>query len=219
MDSLLYSQHKCVNVVYKGGIDMAIKKSEIDPRVKRTRQLIQDAFTSLMREKEFDDITVKDIAERATVNRATFYAHFVDKFDILESKITESFMTLLLGRIDGHEILNEENIQRIFLAVCDFHKDLSTLCQRSYKTLGTQFEYKIKEITKTTLYALLTKDKILNSNEQLLLNTASIMLSWGMYGAAYDWNNKGRHVPAESFVKQNMPLVMNGFKELLTFMN
>ncbi|WP_303871384.1 TetR/AcrR family transcriptional regulator [Acetobacterium wieringae] len=198
---------------------MAIKKNELDPRVKRTRQLIQDAFTSLMRENEFNDITVKDIAERATVNRATFYAHFVDKFDILESKITESFMTILLRRIDGHEILNEETIQSIFLAVCDFHKDLSTLCQRSYKTLGTQFESKIKEITKTTLNAFLTKDKILNSNEQLLLNTASIMLSWGMYGAAYDWNNEGRHIPAESFVKQNMPLVMNGFKELLTVMN
>jgi len=202
-----------------GGTDLVIKKSETDPRVKRTRQLIQDAFTSLMREKEFDDITVKDIAERATVNRATFYAHFVDKFDILESKIMESFMTILIKRIDGHEILNEETIQNIFLAVCDFHKDLSTLCQRSYKTLGTQFEYKIKEITKTTLHSFLTKDKIYNSNEQLLLNTASIMLSWGMYGAAYDWNNQGRHIPAETFVKQNMPLVMNGFKELLTLMN
>ncbi|MBF4692152.1 TetR/AcrR family transcriptional regulator [Fusibacter ferrireducens] len=194
---------------------MAITKSKTDPRVKRTRQLIQDAFTSLMREKAFEEITVKDIAERATINRATFYAHFVDKFDILESKITESFMTILSRRIEGHEILNVETIQSIFLAVCDFHKDLSTLCQRSYKAFGTQFEHTIKEITKTTLQDYLTKDKILNSNEQLLLNTASIMLSWGLYGAAYDWNNMGRRISAESFVKQSMPLILNGFEKLL----
>lgn len=194
---------------------MIMKKNGIDPRVVRTRKLIQEAFTSLMREKEFDDITVKDIAERATVNRATFYAHFVDKFDILDSKITDSFMTILLHRIEGHKTLNEETIKCIFLAICDFHTELSTLCQRSYKTFGTQFEYKIKEITKTTLYDFLTKDKILNSDEQLLINSASILLSWGMYGAAYDWNNKGRQVTAKSFVEQNMSLIMNGFKELI----
>ena len=51
-----------------------------DPRVKRTRQLLQQAFMSLMMEGRFRDITVQEIADRATVNRATFYAHFEDKF-------------------------------------------------------------------------------------------------------------------------------------------
>lgn len=42
----------------------------------RTRQLLHRAFTELLTEKSFEEITVHDIAERSTVNRATFYDHF-----------------------------------------------------------------------------------------------------------------------------------------------
>lgn len=195
---------------------MRIKKNEADPRVIRTRRLLQDAFASLIQEKDFESITVRDIAERATVNRATFYAHFVDKFELLEAKLTESFMTIINHRISGHEVLNEETIQSIFLGVCDFHMNLSTMCQRSYKSLGPVFEIQIKEKIQATLLSFIDKDKMLSSpNAQFLINTASIMLSWGMYGAAYAWNNEGRLMSAETFVKQTMPLVMNGAKELL----
>jgi AcrR family transcriptional regulator len=195
---------------------MTIHKKESDPRVKRTRQLIQDAFTSLIKEKDFESITVRDIAEKATVNRTTFYAHFADKFAILESKINESFMAIITRRISGHAVLNEETIESIFLAVCDFHKDLSTLCKRSYKSLGPVFEIQIKEKIQTILLSFINKDKMLsNPNAQLLINTGAILLSWGMYGAANAWNNEGRLINAELFVKQTMPLVMNGAKELL----
>ncbi len=192
-----------------------MKKNEADPRVIRTRRLLQDAFASLIQEKNFESITVRDITERATVNRATFYAHFADKFEILESKLTESFMTIINRRISGHEILNEETIRSIFLAVCDFHENLSTMCKRSYKPLGPVFEIQIKEKIQTVLLSFIDKDRALSSPDAQLINTASIMLSWGMYGAAYAWNNEGRRLNAESFVKQTMPLVMNGAKALL----
>ncbi|KEQ22546.1 TetR/AcrR family transcriptional regulator [Paenibacillus tyrfis] len=194
---------------------MTIQKNEADPRVIRTRRLLQDAFASLIQEKDFESITVRDIAERATVNRATFYAHFADKFEILESRLTDSFMTIINRRISGHEKLNEETIQSIFLGVCDFHKDLSIMCKRKYKSLGPVFELQIKEKIQKILLSFIDKDKMLSSPHAQLINTASIMLSWGMYGAAYVWNNEGRLLPAESFVKQTMPLVMNGAKELL----
>ncbi|MGK5511560.1 TetR/AcrR family transcriptional regulator [Brevibacillus formosus] len=195
---------------------MTIHKNEYDPRVKRTRQLLQDAFTSLVKEKDFETITVRDITEKATVNRATFYAHFTDKFAILESMINESFMAIITPRISGHVVLNEETIKSIFLAICDFHKDLSASCKRSYSSLGLEFEIRIKEKIQTIILSFINKDKMLSSpNAQLLINTASIMLSWGMYGAAYAWNKEGRLLTAESFVKQTMPLIMNGAKELL----
>lgn len=48
----------------------------VDPRFLRTRKLIMEAFMELVIEKEFKSITIKDITQRATVNRATFYYHF-----------------------------------------------------------------------------------------------------------------------------------------------
>src|SRR6202171_3538112 len=70
----------------------------IDPRIRRTRQLLQDALRKLLEQKGFDDITVQDITEGATLNRATFYAHYPDKFALLEELIRVSFLQLLAQR-------------------------------------------------------------------------------------------------------------------------
>ena len=72
---------------------MPVKEQDkrVDPRVKRTRKLLEKAFMELMVEKGFQSITIQDVTERATVNRATFYAHFEDKFDLLDSYIREQF--------------------------------------------------------------------------------------------------------------------------------
>jgi AcrR family transcriptional regulator len=55
-----------------------------DLRVQRTRKLILDAFIALTVEKGFAAVTVRDITERAMINRSTFYRHYLDKYDLLE---------------------------------------------------------------------------------------------------------------------------------------
>jgi AcrR family transcriptional regulator len=61
----------------------------VDQRTKRTHQLLQQTLLELMQEKRFASVTVQDIAERATVNRTTFYAHFADKYHLLDSFLHE----------------------------------------------------------------------------------------------------------------------------------
>lgn len=58
---------------------------KIDVRIKRTYKQLTDALMELLSEKRFDDITVLEICEKASVHRATFYKHFVDKFDFLNT--------------------------------------------------------------------------------------------------------------------------------------
>lgn len=60
-------------------------EDKVDLRVRRTNKMIRAALIALMQEKRFDDITVKDIADRAFVNRNTFYLHYRDKNDLLKS--------------------------------------------------------------------------------------------------------------------------------------
>src|SRR5579862_2043527 len=54
-----------------------------DLRVMRTKKLIRDALISLTIQKGFSAITVSDITKAAGINRATFYRHYTDKFDLL----------------------------------------------------------------------------------------------------------------------------------------
>lgn len=55
----------------------------MDPRIARTRALLQDALLALARERDLDEIAVADIADRATINRSTFYQHYADKETLL----------------------------------------------------------------------------------------------------------------------------------------
>ena len=60
-----------------------------DMRVRRTRLALRNALLSLIEEKGFDAIIVQDIADRAMINRVTFYKHYRDKYDLLEQTMHE----------------------------------------------------------------------------------------------------------------------------------
>jgi len=62
-------------------------KSVQDRRVQKTHNLLREALVSLIAEKPYDSIVVKEILDRANVGRSTFYTHFRDKDDLLASGI------------------------------------------------------------------------------------------------------------------------------------
>lgn len=64
---------------------------KIDLRVIKTQNNIKHTFIDLLNEKDFDQITVKDILDRALINRSTFYKYYTDKFDLAKT-ITEEII-------------------------------------------------------------------------------------------------------------------------------
>jgi AcrR family transcriptional regulator len=68
----------CVMAVGRDGA-----RGRPDRRVSRTRRALKEALTDLILEKGYEGITIQDVIDRADVGRSTFYAHFVDKDDLL----------------------------------------------------------------------------------------------------------------------------------------
>ena len=62
---------------------------KMDLRVKKTKLAIEVAILKLLETKPFQDITIHDIAEEAMINRATFYSHYTDKYDLLDRLIVD----------------------------------------------------------------------------------------------------------------------------------
>ncbi|MCA1295186.1 TetR/AcrR family transcriptional regulator [Paenibacillus sp. alder61] len=64
-------------------------KKKTDLRILRTKQSIRKAFYELIQEKGYEAITIQDIADRAMINRNTFYLHYQNKPNLLDTCINE----------------------------------------------------------------------------------------------------------------------------------
>ncbi|RDU34946.1 TetR/AcrR family transcriptional regulator [Neobacillus piezotolerans] len=180
-------------------------QSKTDPRVLRTRKLIMDSFIDLSGEKEFKDITVKDITSKALINRATFYYHFEDIYDLLEKVLSEVLLVNLDCNYYQNNGLNEEALVNIFKAITNFQKSLSTRCHRGYEDTIARI---IREQLEVIFYKLLLKQR--PTEEKQSLKVTAVMLSWGIYGASVEWRRNSKEVSPEEFIKSAIPYILSG---------
>jgi len=93
----------------------------MDRRISKTKKVIKDSFIQLIREKGFEKITVKDLTEKANINRGTFYLHYKDKYDLLEQgqneilKEIEHIMSKASKEIEKFMPIKESNQVSPFL--------------------------------------------------------------------------------------------------------
>ena len=186
---------------------MVATSTRIDPRVTRTRKLLLDAFMSLLAEKSFDDITVQDIAARATVNRATFYAHFVDKYTLVDELIRESFTQMLQQRMATRTVSTEEQLRRLILAVCDYWTALHAQCKHSYRMFDSLVEAQVKAQLREQVRSAIVERSAPRSHSHPRVELMATIVSWAIYGAAIEWSQRPRGQSAEAFVEEALPLI------------
>src|SRR6202040_1892886 len=90
-----------------------------DPRILRSRRMLMDSLAKLLIKKEFEDISVQEIADEATLNRGTFYLHYPDKNALLQA-MTESRFRDLIGRRAITFTDCNGALRAIALGVCDY---------------------------------------------------------------------------------------------------
>ncbi|WP_420128420.1 TetR/AcrR family transcriptional regulator [Longimicrobium sp.] len=112
----------------------SVRKKGEDRRVVRTRQALGSALVELMLARRFDDISVQQVLDRARVGRATFYAHFRNKNDLLLSD-TERFWGVLersfLASVgDSRRVAP---VAELFAHVADYHRFTRALEQSALR--------------------------------------------------------------------------------------
>ncbi|AAU23765.1 TetR/AcrR family transcriptional regulator [Bacillus licheniformis] len=93
-----------------------------DRRVKRTKKMIRDALSELMKNKAFEEISVTDITKKADINRGTFYLHYEDKYDLLdqsEEEIIQEINKIAKRSIHSMDVLNQDVIDHPLTFVVD----------------------------------------------------------------------------------------------------
>ena len=90
-----------------------MEEPRTDRRVRKTKKQLRMALTTLMMEKSVGEITVREIAELADVNRGTFYAHYTDIYDLLKQmdRLTCLFATHVIPEGEGvRQLLMAEKV-------------------------------------------------------------------------------------------------------------
>lgn len=183
---------------------------KLDPRVLRTRKLIQDAFILCMKNKDFSDITVKDITAKATVNRATFYAHFTDKYQLMDHTLTDVLWENLKKQLQCHDGFNRDTLLKIIVIMCSFHEEVSGHFKRNYGSLGPHIESRINEALEEFFLSMIRRSPgplgsapgasdpadVTGTEKDKLVAT---LLSRSIYGMSHAWNKEGRRTSREEF--------------------
>ncbi|WP_339253568.1 TetR/AcrR family transcriptional regulator [Sporosarcina sp. FSL W8-0480] len=179
-------------------------EARVDPRILRTRKLITDAFIELSSRKEFKDITVKDITTEAMINRATFYYHFEDIYDLLEQALSDVLLIDLNCATYQNKELNKETLVDIFKVITNFQMALSNRCHRGYEDTIARI---IREQLEVIFYKMLVKQQPVEEDNGMKLTAA--MLGWGLYGASVEWKRNSAVQP-EVYIKSAIPYILSG---------
>lgn len=164
-----------------------------------------------MHSKSFDEISVQDITEAATVNRATFYDHYTDKYALLDAMIAGGFHELLYERQLRYETGCPGALGAIIRATCDFQTQAHSRgeCERQ-----TAFEPLMDAAIVAAIRCLLVEGlerKQRRSPEKPTAPDPDLVAaaaSWAIAGGVKQWLSMPDRPPVDTFVPQLLQLVL-----------
>lgn len=162
-----------------------MKHGKEDRRVKYTKMVLKESFLNLLEKKDISRITVKEICEDADINRATFYTHYTDVYD-LQKKIEDEFLDnveVYLSQLDK----KGKNVNDFILAekIFDYIKDNAKLCKLLLSERGDlSFQKKIMTIVYDKIISELTDNNKLSKEDAEYVYSFTIT---GCVGIVQKW--------------------------------
>lgn len=191
-------------------------EKRVDPRIKRTRQWLQQALLDLLKKRSFESITVQELAERAGVNRVTFYAHFPDKFALLEYAVSAWFQQELHVRIPEDAPFTAENLAIFIESVAEILVVIQNHCPSPREKMNALLEKQVIGAMYNVVLGWLTPSPHSSpahlSPSQPTIEQTAMMTSWAICGAVLQWSQKEPRQPAKKLAQQILPLVLAGLR-------
>lgn len=185
-----------------------VKKT--DQRFSKADTAIRGAFLALLQANNFDKISVKMIIDQAGINRSTFYAHYLDKFDLME-KVQESLLNELIKDLPeinwtSQTPLESQFKQRSINIVNNItqHRELVSLMLS--KNAGHSFESHLQNRSRQVFEDVITDEQLIIPREY-----ASVLLTASVTSALTTWVKNGFEESPEDFadiISRVMPSIV-----------
>ncbi|GGL49509.1 TetR/AcrR family transcriptional regulator [Sporolactobacillus putidus] len=194
-----------------------------DLRAIKTRAAIQSHFIDLLLEKNFNEITVKDIARAANIGRGTFYLHYTDKFDLLGKLMDEGLKSatdnfqpkayfkegkVLPERLVGYALKMFDHFQeheRFYRAML-FNEGISSFRYRMQQSYLKKFRHEIQELSQAN-----------RMSDPITMEILPIFISSGMIGLVGWWFKNNMRISKEYMARKVFQVMTKGPLQVLGF--
>lgn len=185
-----------------------MKNKKTDRRVKYTKMVLKKSFVNLLKKKTLSKITIKEICEDADINRATFYSHYSDQYDLLcqiENELIEDINHYLESysfSIEGKEAV--EMLEMIF----EYIKENAELCAVLLSDNGDiNFQKQVRKIVQIQCISEWTANKSMNKDDAEYIYS---FFTIGSVGVIQKWLSEGMKKSAREMAEMILNLTNRG---------
>ena len=182
-----------------------IEQNKQDLRVIKTHEAIRRAFEEMMIEMEYSEITVKELAARARINRKTFYLHYEHMDDLLAELQDEIVSDFISQDVSYHSLADIKRITRYYF---EYVTNMSPLHERMLCTgpsghIGDMVNAKIMEYQAK-------KDKGAFSNDPYEDNLVFAYFAANSTILYRQWVADGKKMPVEDLIRAATKIICGG---------
>ncbi len=225
---LLRIEHERENVEKEGtgAKGMADQKRREDRRIQRTRQVLQQAFVEVVREKGealrslpeiekcFATTSIQEITGRANVNRGTFYLHFTDKYMLADAVVRERFHQQLASILPSEPRWDRKTLRLLIQAVLNGLEEKYRHQHQPSLVLAPMVEKAVHEELTELLLTWLKEARRGERRRREPLETIARVVSWAIFGTAIQWSQEETTVSSEQMADIISQVIMEGVARL-----
>ncbi|MES0490342.1 MAG: TetR/AcrR family transcriptional regulator [Leptospirales bacterium] len=176
-----------------------------DPRIVRTRRLLLDALFDLLKTKDIKKINVQEIAKKATLNRATLYDHYKDKYDLFEHLLVDLFHQKITQRLSPFDKVCSEKFRHIVVASFEFLQEMNLGCTEREPKFKSLIESKTQEQLFKLIYQMMKNNCSKKPDSEIEIEAA--VVSWSIFGVGLHWVRNHNSKSPDEYVQKVLALV------------
>lgn len=191
-----------------------MKEQKQDRRIRRTQKLLKDSLIELMQEKEFKNISVKDITERADLNRGTFYLHYSDTYHLLQD-IEEEVLTSFQEMIDCYKhSFQRDTLLPVLNPVIEYISENEAICKIMFEnSASTDFLNRFHSLIHQNGLEII--QAMFPGTHGPITDCFFEFVTYGLIGMLRQWIDSGQTLPKKQLAELADKAVMGTAYRLL----
>lgn len=177
-----------------------MQESKQDRRIRRTRKLLKESLIQLMQEKEFMNISVREVTERADLNRGTFYLHYQDTRHLLQDIENETLLEFQQMLDQYREAPQKRSLMPMLNPLIDYVSENAGICRILFEnSAAIDFLSRLREGIHENGQKII--QELFPDTEGAVVDYFFEFITCGLIGLMKQWLDSGQALPKEQLAE------------------